>query len=135
MKAPKNDRQFQPGTYYVGDLCYILDDVWDEVRKFLGSDGEVCKLPDGRKFVMYSTAYGDGEYKDTEGREYGVDSGTIGCVKVKRGQKPVEGGHLIRFEEPFNTQKEGRGVIHIGPVEINTDPEEDDDDYCPCCGR
>ena len=78
----------QAGKYYVGDLCYVMDnDEWDQVCSIIiqGNkvfDGEF-ELKDGRKFAIYSTAYGDGLYNDYYGNEYSVDSGSIGCIKVE----------------------------------------------------
>lgn len=76
------------GQYYIGDLCYVMHDVWNEVCDLLypddtvgsGAEGEFT-LKDGRKFALYNTNYGDGEY-DTSvwGETIGVDSGTIGCI-------------------------------------------------------
>ena len=74
------------GQYYVGDLCYVMHDVWDEVCDLLFPDdvnsqqGEFT-LKDGRRFAIYNTNYGDGEYDTSEwGHTIGVDSGTIGCI-------------------------------------------------------
>ena len=131
-------KQFPAGTYYVGDLCYFLRDEWEEVCNLTfkndDTDESPLKLKDGRIFVQYGTAHGDGEYSDQWGRKYDVDSGMIGCIKVKRGQKAVNGGQLIKFEAPFDTYKSD-GVIYIGGVEIDTDPDEDEDECCPHCGR
>ena len=54
----------RPGKYYVGDLCYVMDDEWDDVCSLIiqGNecvDGEFT-LPDGRRFASYGTMYGDG---------------------------------------------------------------------------
>ena len=63
------------GRYYVGDLCYVMHDVWDEVCDLVfpydgrGVYGKF-KLKDGREFAVYSTAYGDGTYYDGMGRKY-----------------------------------------------------------------
>ena len=73
------------GKYYVGDLCYVMDnDEWRQVcaRTIQGekiADGEF-ELPDGRRFAIYSTAYGDGGYYDQYGHTYSVDAGSIGCI-------------------------------------------------------
>ena len=65
------------GTYWIGDLCYVMHDEWDEVCNITISghsvkDGEF-KLADGREFATYCTAYGDGMYSDQDGNVYGVD--------------------------------------------------------------
>lgn len=68
------------GTYYIGDLCYVLDEKdWHEICDKDYFDGEFT-LSDGRGIAMYSTAQGDGEYKSNVGSSCCVDSGTIGCV-------------------------------------------------------
>jgi hypothetical protein len=75
------------GIYYIGDLCYVMDDAeWLEVCDLTiqGSrviDGEF-QLKDGRRFAMYGTAYGDGTYYDQYGHSYSVDSGSIGCIRM-----------------------------------------------------
>jgi hypothetical protein len=69
-------------------------------------------LEDGRKFILFSTAYGDGSYNDFAGNSYGVDSGTIGAIKVED----------IRDLEGFTgTVKNGAGHVHEFPAEINGD--------------
>lgn len=100
--------------YYVGDLCHVLDEGdWDKVCAQLEPIGDDDYDPevwlDGeglRTAIMFPTAYGDGVYTDGDGREYSVDSGTLGAIlyeftdhakgadAVKRGL-----GHLIEFDE------------------------------------
>jgi len=75
------------GEYYIGDLAYVMHDVWDEVCELLypedsvgrGLEGEFT-LKDGRKFALYSTNYGDGVYNTDFGYSCSVDSGSIGCI-------------------------------------------------------
>jgi len=127
------------GTYYVGDLCYVLGDSrWDEVcaEIIVGSqclDG-VFELADGVQFAMFSTAWGDGEYQDQEGHSYSVDAGSIGCVLTTAAGVDLDRadklGQIVTFEYPFNVYSRG-GKIVIGHLEIDTDPvyEEEDDYY------
>lgn len=96
--------------YFVGDLCYVLDDndwqtfcaVLDTREEMLDGVAEAeanddcydCEnflVPDefsfgedgsGRPFAAFSTKYGDGCYLGSDGNRYAVDSGTIGCIKV-----------------------------------------------------
>jgi hypothetical protein len=84
-----------PVQYYIGDLCYVMHDAWDEICDLMFSgdsdetvEGEL-KLADGRKIIIFSTYYGDGEYFDQEGNAYGVDSGTIGAIKVDDIRDPL----------------------------------------------
>lgn len=100
------------GTYYVGDLCYVLDlnkdgDGYDwhavlDGTHYLGtSPPETPKGYEAKwvstghftiphydtgepvRFFSSSTAYGDGSYTDGEGRSYAVDAGLIGCFPIE----------------------------------------------------
>jgi len=131
------------GKYYVGDLCYVLDnDEWDEVCSLIiqGNkviDGEFV-LKDGREFAIYSTAYGDGEYNDYYGNSYSVDSGSIGCIKIEdiknvKDKIDIELlGAIVDFEIDFVTgggrgTKDWDGRIQFGRIAIETDPEYNED--------
>lgn len=131
------------GLYYVGDLCYVLHDEWDEVCDILFGDSESniipegeFKLKDGRRFALYSTAHGDGTFYDNEGNRYMVDAGSIGCIRIEDiRQTPknfINGGVALTFLQPFNTSTDG-STLTFGHITIDTDPEpdyaEEDDDY------
>lgn len=125
------------GRYYVGDLCYVMHDVWDEVCDLMfphdnsGVYGKF-KLKDGREFAVYPTMYGDGSYYDGSGREYWVDAGVIGCIlesDIRDPSPTIEGGNVMDFANEFKTG-EDRGVIRFGSVYIDTaGTDEDEDDY------
>ena len=116
------------GKYYVGDLCYVMHNEWDEACNIMfdpmngeGSDG-VFALKDGRKFAIFGTAHGDGCYDDQEGREYAVDSGSIGCIKVEditEDEIREDLGNIIDFPNDFYVKKNG-GELIFGRVWINT---------------
>lgn len=130
------------GSYYVGDLCYVMDDEeWREVCKLTIVGNECIEgeftLPDGRRFAMYGTKWGDGEYYDYTGNAYSVDSGTIGCikwsdVKTHKYEHIMDLGVLHEFGTDFVTDG-GRGTegwtgdIQFGRIVINTD--WDDENY------
>ena len=115
-------------SYYVGDLCYVMNsDEWftvcaldsfypcedlDDFDPQGYLDPENTSLEDefaGRPFYILKTAFGDGCYKGSDGRSYSVDSGTIGCIAVddivevgKLADALNKGlGHLHEFED-FN---------------------------------
>lgn len=134
----------QAGKYYVGDLCYVLDDdEWDQVcaRTIQGksfADGEF-ELDDGRKFAIYGTSWGDGGYQDYYGNEYSVDSGSIGCIKLEdikdlKDKIDIELlGAIVEFETDFVTgggrgTKGWNGIIQFGRIAIETDPVYDGDE-------
>ena len=129
--------------YYVGDLCYVMDDAWSEVCGVADLDNEDWdnELEDGRKFILFSTTFGDGTYNDLDGNPYSVDSGTIGAVLVNNisdvealNQALSDGlGHLHTFDSELtedNCFYDG-GVLHIVDVTIDTDygPESDDEEF------
>lgn len=115
------------GTYWIGDLCYCMSDAeWDEVCALTIDGYNVNEgkftLKDGRQFVMFNTAYGDGEYFDDFSRSYGVDSGSIGCIlasDISGAKKDAEGGHIITFAHDFVAQNDN-GVIQFGHITIDT---------------
>ena len=124
------------GKYYVGDLCYVMHDEWDECCGlfFRGRTDHGCNegefnLKDGRRFVSYNTRYGDGSYTDQNGNEYGVDAGLIGCIKLDdidltNESNFTHGGQIIEFKHPFNCSggrtQDWDGVIRIGHIAIPT---------------
>lgn len=128
------------GKYYVGDLCYVLNDNWDEFCDITIDsprvlDGEF-NFKDGRRFATFGTKWGDGEYYDQDGHRYLVDAGLIGCVRVDdidmelREQTGDFGGRIVEFDKPFEVWEEN-GMIRIGHLSIDTDPSYDDlrEDY------
>lgn len=139
-----------PGKYWIGDLCYVMHDEWEEVCELIIDDHNVhdgeFALADGRRFAIYSTAYGDGSYENNHNSDrLCVDSGSIGCIRLEdidqdNPQNDISSGIVVDFDLPFSTSG-GRGdigwdgTIHIGHVEVYTgdDPfyeeEEEYDDY------
>jgi hypothetical protein len=120
------------GTYYIGDLCYVMHGEWNEVCNLtiVGNkvlDGEF-NLADGRRFATFTTQWGDGTYQDQQGREYSVDAGLIGCIALENidltnPDNSVTGGQIVEFVQAFSTWSAG-GEIRIGNVLIDTDYTE-----------
>jgi hypothetical protein len=115
------------GTYYVGDLCYIMShEMWgsfiDDAYKFQDGDGVFLNAD----FAIYSTMYGDGKYTDQFGNTYGVDSGSIGCINIDTFQlsqnyldEAARLGIIAYFPSDFTTESVD-GVLKFGKCEINT---------------
>ena len=134
-------QSMKAGLYYVGDLCYVMSDRWDEFCD-ITIDGHTClngqfNMKDGTRFASHSTLYGDGCYKDQDGKEYCVDAGLIGCIlfdditdpkATMEHIKERELGHLIQFDEGFTTSSDEEGVIQFGHIIINTGYYEDEDE-------
>lgn len=126
------------GKYWVGDLCYVMHEEWDDVCNLFFKDrndqgcnqGEFI-LKDGRRFASFNTKWGDGCYQDQNGRSYGVDAGLIGCIRVEDidlnyGDNFTRGGNIIDFPNDFNCwYEDDKGTIVIGHIRIETDPEYD----------
>jgi hypothetical protein len=118
------------GTYYVGDLCYVLHERWDEVCSLI-IEGNRCldgefNLEDGTRFAIYGTAYGDGNYFDQNGKSYDVDAGSIGCVllddiDLTNQENFLAGGNIHTFDTSFYTgTMDGKIMFHT--LSIDTDP-------------
>ena len=139
------------GRYYVGDLCYVINDdkVWSEICELTMpynsktketdyKDGEFT-LADGRRIVIYSTKYGDGGYRSNIGTYHSVDAGVIGAILESECDSKYENinnlGAFVDFPEPWEhsggrwTNYDGwDGVIHLGHVAIATGDTEDEDE-------
>jgi hypothetical protein len=124
------------GKYYIGDLCYVMDtEEWRELCNIIIKeprilDGEF-ELPDGRKFAIYGTAHGDGEYYDQYGHTYSVDAGSIGCIlmsdiRTHKYDNILDLGAVQEFAEPFETGSH-KGQLVFGHVLIDTDPAYDEE--------
>jgi hypothetical protein len=126
------------GTYWIGDLCYVMHDVWDEVcsRVIEGDDVLEGKfgLADGREFVMFNTAYGDGTYNDHNLNDYPVDSGNIGAILLtdirESKDNDTQLGHVYTFDTDVTCDTDS-GTIRVGHVYVYTGDQDDDneDDY------
>ena len=127
------------GTYYVGDLCYVMHEDWDEVcaltingNRAIGGE---FNLKDGRRFAIYNTMYGDGTYHDQYNNEYWVDSGSIGCIllddiKLSNMQNNLKGGAIHKFDTSFYTgEMDGKIMFH--KVSIDTDDVLEEEEYEP----
>jgi len=81
-----------PVRYYIGDLCYVLDDAtWQTLCTQLFSSNRADNkytFPDGRVFWCVALE-GDGRFPLRDGitneavAELSVDSGTIGMAKLE----------------------------------------------------
>jgi hypothetical protein len=132
-----NGIKFPAGTYYVGDLCYVMNHRWNEICKLtiIGNDcyDGSFNLPNGTRFAMFATKYGDGSYPDTiSGQKVAVDSGTVGIVAVKDTtwiERVVEDqklGMIVTFDEPFWISFEDYFFKVGDKIEIDTSGEDRD---------
>lgn len=129
------------GIYYVGDLCYVMHPQWKEVCNLMFAcdgntvlDGEF-NLANGVRFALHSTAYGDGTYRDQQGREYPVDAGLIGCIRIADVYDPewwLEGMQTVEFTQSFELKYDDGVINFVGAngkvlLSIDTDPVYDEE--------
>ena len=118
----------KPGKYWIGDLCYVMHDVWDKFCEKLDECGE--GTVNGKDIAWYYTAFGDGEYRDFEGCRYPVDAGLIGCILLSDITDPgadLSLGRIVTFGREFNTGYDD-GTIFFGDIRIDTDPGYEEED-------
>ena len=136
------DTKLPPGQYWIGDLCYVIQDQtkWDEVCTLITNDDgrdnnrRVYTLKDGTRFMFCSTAYGDGVYYDQYYNRYGVDAGLIGMIALSdidnHPENNIALGHIHTFDEPTWCSYIN-GMIRFGSRDklllIDTDPKEDEE--------
>jgi hypothetical protein len=131
-KNHKNE-VMRAGRYYIGDLCYILDEKdWGEVcdltfpfnEKHNHKDvanvelGGKFTLKNGKIISLYGTEHGDGTYhiknmKDNNIGKLYVDSGTLGCVMIQdKSELPMGSGFKTKtFKEDFELDYTNSGEI------------------------
>jgi hypothetical protein len=114
------------GTYYIGDLCYVLgNDVYDKVFGGTGySSGIYKEKTTDNTFAMSVTAWGDGQYEGSDGKMFLVDAGIIGICSASLMAKNDGGGHVYTFDEPVTCRfQNGRFAFDWGyrSLMIDTD--------------
>lgn len=97
------------GDYYIGDLCYVLGtDVYHNIFGGSGYSSGIYKEKNtNRIFAVASTAYGDGEYKGSDGNKFAVDAGIIGICSKDLMAKDDGGGHMYSFNYPVEIRFSG----------------------------
>lgn len=128
----------KPGKYFLADPCYgVPNDLWstllDSCEFFTEPVGKVTR--DGVEYEVlgFSTAYGDGCYRGSDGFSYGVDAGLIGLVPealCTDSDFTDSLGTWVTFTEPTECTNSG-GNMTFGDITINTDDTDEDgyDDF------
>ena len=88
--------EFNAGTYFIGDPCYVLrEDLYEKW-------GKEYNYADGGYgyFAVGSTAYGDGVYEDVLSEKgYAVDAGILGVVNMDYSQQNPEQDKVFTLNE------------------------------------
>lgn len=124
------------GTYYIGDLCYVMGDKWESFMDNIDYDGYAdsfgIKSIGKIKYCWFGTQYGDGRYEDNFGNLYPVDAGLIGCILVSDIVKSKENntnlGNIYHFNEEFECSRTEEGTLQFGRVIIETGYDEEMED-------
>jgi hypothetical protein len=97
-----NKATFPPGKYYIGDLCYALDDrLYDNVFGPEYRTGYYCMNNNSSHAFMMGDTGGDGEFKGSDGFKYPVDAGIIGIASesiLDADKVPYDGGKMYTFK-------------------------------------
>ncbi|APR02385.1 hypothetical protein RSJ2_3982 (plasmid) [Clostridium botulinum] len=118
-------KNFKKGKYYIGDPCYAVKEQkdWSKLlddTDYFEAENQFYK---GYPILGGGTAYGDGIYKDNEGRKYSVDAGLIGIMPIEAIDKECENierlGNIIDFDNNFITEIKD-GIFKFGDIVIDT---------------
>lgn len=122
------------GEYWVGDPCYVVPDdiyqgIWGDKYKF--KDGTI-DCGNGLSFQVHGTAWGDGEYKGSNGFIYGVDAGVLAIVPMELATKERGLDKGTRHKSSTAKLEYKDGVFNMifdnETITIDTDPSEDLDE-------
>jgi hypothetical protein len=125
------------GKYYIGDLCYVMHGEWSELCDVICDNNfndqtASIELNDGRQIVLSHTKYGDGTYPDNYGNTYGVDSGTIGAIRVEdivdHADNNIKLGNLHTITKPFTIYYDD-GLIVFDNICIQTNDDDTMGEY------
>lgn len=146
IRTDKRTVVMPPGEYYIGDLCYALDDaIYDNVFGNQGgyADGLYKKNNSTDAFFVAATAFGDGCYYGCDENPFYVDAGIIGIMSKSLLKKPSkkdannllaskvgDGGHFYTFDNPVTCDfYEGRFSFSSTGQYLMIDTTGDDDGY------
>jgi hypothetical protein len=131
MKTNTTTKTYPAGRYWIGDLCYVKTIDWSHFCAAI-IQGDACLDGDfeidGIETWHHRTALGDGVYVSNLGYSFPVDSGLIGLVKAEyaEGVDPLL-GNVIDIDHDFVPVYDD-GIFFIGPLEIDTKEEPDEDE-------
>jgi len=110
------------GDYYLCDPCYCFGDSWDDLIKQTNCFEDPLFYKNGKWGIAFSTALGDGVYRDNDGNEYSVDAGLIGLVPVSAADhSPGEAlAKKVTFSRPVRVTCDGEGRMEFGRFRIDT---------------
>ena len=108
--------------FYIGDICYVLDEKTYGEWCRMGPDNTGLFEKDGESFAVGNVHDGDGTYRDTQGNLYDVDAGVIGVIPFEmldghhRSDMHWENGRMVKAHGPTRIlfACDGDGKFDIG---------------------
>ena len=129
----KNEATLPAGSYYVGDISYVLTDneqdwnskpIYETVIQSQGFH------TNGKHIIGVYHTGDDGVWEDNKGRIYGVDGGNIGIVPAELcNSEGLENFGKITMNNEFKFGWKGRKIYLEDPVNSNNSFEIDLDRY------
>jgi hypothetical protein len=120
------------GSYVIGDPCYAVPDKdWDDLLLSCNYfESPIGYVKDGmQKFpvLAFSTRWGDGTYRGSDGNDYPVDAGLIGLVPVEMVEDLAE-HTIVEFNRDTLCVNDGSGNLRFGHITIDTALEDEGDE-------
>lgn len=138
MKISKVEVEVPAGHYILGDPCYVVPDCdWDSLLQSCNYfENPIGYVKDGiQEFpvLAFSTLWGDGCYKGTDGNTYPVDAGLIGLVPVEILGNDVHNlrgdlSKIVTFDKTVKCSRDSDGKLRFGHITIDTDPAQDEEE-------
>jgi hypothetical protein len=136
MKISKVEVEVPAGKYILGDPCYAVPDSdWDFLLQscnyFASPIGYIRDGLQEFPVVAFSTRWGDGCYKGTDGNLYPVDAGLIGLVPAEVVDMEALRSDLhtvVTFTTAVKCSTDGNGKLRFGHITIDTDPADEEED-------
>jgi hypothetical protein len=136
MKVCKVEVEVPAGQYILGDPCYAVpDDEWMELLEscdyFENPIGKITRRDKSYyRIVAFSTRWGDGCYKGSDGQSYPVDAGLIGLVPWAVCKDVIRDdlSEVVTFDKPTKCSSDGEGKLRFGHITIDTDPADEEDE-------
>jgi len=138
MKISKVEVEVPAGHYILGDPCYVVPDSdWDSLLQSCNYfENPIGYVKDGiQEFpvLAFSTLWGDGCYKGTDGNTYPVDAGLIGLVPIEILGKDVHNlrgdlSKIVTFDKTIKCSRDSDGKLRFGHITIDTDPADEEED-------
>lgn len=108
------------GTYYIGDLSYVLENNKD-ILGIRNKNGKYI-LDNGGIIRFYSISLEERFYQDQFGQDYHIKNGNLGCIMIENIdyiKAELNHGQIIKFYDDFNVWN-SFGRILFGHICIDT---------------